>query len=253
MKRGLWALAVGTALAAFGSATMAGVTYDTTLASPGLGSPGWYNGTGNPQGGFTVDNENSIEVGLRAKLRDSINVIDTPNNVYVVPPGAEIGVPNRAAWNYEFSIDLKGALDGNGNQLTLDEISDNTRLTITDITPSTPVSATVNPLKYWNDDAGFSSSGKDTYTPGSSSDFGAQNSENPIFGDFPLHSTYNEFAADTYEITLTVIDNSGKLLGSDTIDVVVAPLPSSLLAGLALLGGLGIVVAAKRLRRTAAI
>ena len=233
MKRGLWALAVGTALAAFGSATMANVSYDASLASPG-----WYNGTGNPNGGFTIDTEsNGIEVGLRAKLRQNPNVINSSTNVYQVPAGPQVGSPSHAAWNYEFSINL-----GNSG-FTLADIQHST-LTITDITTNgTPQS--VNLLTYWGDNSTYSNV---------HGVVGAQNSENPAFGDFPLHSTYNELAPDTYQFTLNVInDSNGATLASDTIDVTVAPLPSSLWAGIALMGGLGIVVTTKRLRRQAAI
>lgn len=238
MKRGLWALAVGTAMAAFGSGAMAGVSYDASLASPG-----WYNGTGNPNGGFTVDTENGVEVGLRAKLRQSPSVIDSPSNVYLVPAGPQPSSPTHAAWNYEFSINLSGA------GLTLNDIAAKTTLTITDLTTS--ATATVNPLTYWGDNSGYGTSGKDQ--PAVGTDFGVQNSENAAFLDFPLAGSYNEFAPDTYQFTLNVVNNAGATLASDTIDVSVAPLPSSLLAGLALLGGLGIVVTAKRLRRHTAI
>ncbi len=240
MKRGFWALAVGTALAAFGSGAMAGVSYDASLVAPG-----WYNGTGNPNGGFTIDNDNGVEVGLRAKLRQSASVIDSPSNVYVVPGGPQTGSPTHATWNYEFSINLSGT----ANHLTLDDISKFTTLTITDLTNS--ASATVNPLTYWADNSGYGTGGKDQ--PAVPSDFGVQNSENPAFGDFPLHGTYNDFAPDTYRFTLNVVNNAGVQLASDSIDVIVAPLPSTLLGGLALLGGLGLVVTAKRLRRHAAI
>lgn len=236
MKRGIWALAVGAALAAFGSATMAGVTYDANLATP----PGWYNGTSpNPNGGFTVDTEsNGIEVGLRAKLRQNPNVINSSTNVYQVPAGSEPGVPARAAWNYEFSINL--GLSG----YTLAEIQDST-LTIQDITTNgTP--ETVNLLSYWSDNSTYSNV---------NGVVGAQNSENPTFGDFPLHATYNEFAPDTYRFTLQVKNdnNNDAVLATDSIDVTVAPLPSSLWAGIALMGGLGMVIAVKRVRRQAAI
>lgn len=244
MKRGLWALAVGTALAAFGSGAMAAnVSYDQSLTGPG-----WYNGTGNPNGGFTIDNDNGVEVGLRAKLRQSPNVIDSPSNVYVVPGGPQTGSPSHAAWNYEFSINLSGT----ASHLTLNDISQFTTLTVTDLTNGS--SATVNPLTHWGDNSGFGTSGKDQ--PAVPSDFGVQNSENPAFLDFPLHGTYNEFAPDTYRFTLNVFQNggvSGTLLASDSIDVIVAPLPSTLLGGLALLGGLGIMVTAKRFRRHAAM
>jgi hypothetical protein len=239
MKRGLWAFAVGTAIAAFGSATMAGnISYDASLASP----PGWYNGTGNPNGGFTIDNEsNGIEVGLRAKLRQNPNVINSSTNVYQVPAGPQPGAPTRAAWNYEFSINL------GSSGFTLADIQHST-LTITDITTGgTP--QTVNLLTYWSDNS--------TYSNGNAV-VGAQNSQNPAFTGatgFPLQGTYNEFAPDTYEFTLKVKNdnNNDAVLAQDTIDVTVAPVPSSLWAGIALMGGLGIVVATKRLRGQAAI
>jgi len=48
----------------------AGTVFDGSLASPSAAAfPGWYNGTGNPNGGFTIDLENGIELGLRVKLR----------------------------------------------------------------------------------------------------------------------------------------------------------------------------------------
>lgn len=239
MKRGLWALAVGTAMAAFGSGAMAGVSYDASLASPG-----WYNGTGNPNGGFTIDNENGVEVGLRAKLRQSPGVIDSPSNVYLVPAGPQPGSPTHAAWNYEFSINLSGA------NLTLSDIINKTTLTVTDLTTS--ATNTVNPFTQFPDYSVYGPDGKNNPAD-ALTNFGAQNSENPAFAGFPLAGSYNEFAPDTYRFTLNVIDNGGTQLASDTIDVTVAPLPSSLLGGLALLGGLGILVTAKRFRRQAAI
>ncbi|MGC4083726.1 MAG: hypothetical protein QM736_16850 [Vicinamibacterales bacterium] len=70
--------------------------------------PGRDNGTGNPQGGFTVVTDNGIEIGLRAKHRQDPNVIHTSTNVYDVQPGSQDGiVTNRAWWNYEWSIDLQ--------------------------------------------------------------------------------------------------------------------------------------------------
>lgn len=246
MKRGLWALAVGTALAAFGSATMAGITYDAILATP----PGWYNGTSpNPNGGFTVDTEsNGIEVGLRAKLRQNPNVINSSTNVYQVPAGPETSAPTRAAWNYEFSINL------GKSGYTLADIQDST-LTIQDITTN-GTAQTVNLLTYWSDNTGYN--GSTTDAKAQLTDIGAQNSENPAFvgtSGFPLQGTYNEFAPDTYRFTLLVKNdnNNDAVLATDSIDVTVAPLPSSLWAGIALMGGLGMVIAVKRVRRQAAI
>src|SRR5690348_3893189 len=107
------------ALAIAGSMqAQATTTFDQTLALPATGAAeSWYNGSGNPQGGFTVATDNGIELGLRAKLRQSPNVIHTSNNVYTVQTGLQD--PGHALWNYEFSIDL----GPNGGNLTFGKIT----------------------------------------------------------------------------------------------------------------------------------
>ena len=235
--------------------------FDTTLASPDNNAatgfpntgnnsgnnPSWYNGTGNPQGGWTVatDPTSGIEVGLRAKYRNVNAVIDTPNDDYVVSPGQCIldptckGTSTNPAlglWNYEFSIDLRP--NGVGS-LTLLDIATNTTLTVTerDANNNVIATATVNPLTHWGDDSGFgsglggasgiTSTGK--HSPETTSDWGAQNSENLGFGDSPLAGVFNPSAAYTYEFALTVINNSGTNLGSTDMEVQVTPEPSAVI------------------------
>jgi hypothetical protein len=57
--------------------------------------------------------------------------------------------------------------------------------------------------------------------------WGAQNPENPEFANFPLAATFNPNAADTYDSVLTVIDNGGTVLATDSMTVTVAPEPSA--------------------------
>jgi hypothetical protein len=234
--------ALGT-LALAVSAANAAITYEANLVSPNnSGEIGWYDGTGNPNGGFTVDTENGIELGLRAKLRQSPNVINTPTDVYTVPAGLQVGSPTHAAWNYEFSIDL--APLGVSSGLNLGDIAGFTTLTITDVTTGT--TNTVNPLNYWADDSGF---GPTVTTPESTGQWGAQNSENPLFSDFPLDSmsySFNPYAEHTYEFELNVANPAGGgLLASDTIFVNV-PEPTSI----AMLG-IGALTLLRRSRRRA--
>jgi hypothetical protein len=223
--------AAGMILAAGASAA---TVFDAPLASPNTNAatswgpginPSWYNGTSsNPQGGFTVDAENGIELGLRAKYRSSPTVLDEPNNVYYVNAGDQI--PGRALWNYDYSIDLEP--NGLGT-LNFSEVT--VSLAITDVTQST--SETVNPLNgggYVADDSGFGTTNGTTLANRDTevaADWGAQNSENPAFANFL--SGYNSGNPDLYEFTLTVTPiGGGAALASDTIFVQVIPEPSTI-------------------------
>jgi hypothetical protein len=233
--------------------------FDTTLASPNTNgatgfpntgnnsgdNPSWYNGAGNPQGGWTVstDPTSGIEVGLRAKYRNVNAVIDTPTDDYTVSAGqctlnptckGTSTNPALALWNYEFSIDLRPGGVGN---LTLSDITATLTVTERDANNNVIATATVNPLTHWVDDSGFgsglggasgiTSTGKDGHA--NANDWGAQNSENLGFGDSPLAGAFNPSAAYTYEFALTVIDASGRTLGSTDMEVQVTPEPSAVI------------------------
>lgn len=67
-------------------------------------------GSGNANGGFTVDQSNGLELGLRAKLR--FNEAGSPENTfnslgngtYVFANKAAPGSSSRPIWNFEWSI-----------------------------------------------------------------------------------------------------------------------------------------------------
>jgi hypothetical protein len=214
------------ALTMIAPCAQATLAFDANLASPGV-----YYGTGNPNGGFTVDSENGIEVALRAKL-DQINnsVIDSPTDDYLVPTGFASGSATHSAWNYDFSINLSPG--GVGSAYTLSNIT--ATLMITDVVTGQTLS--FNPLLI-GDDA-------------HSGTTGAQNSENPLFGGFgagTLAADYNVNAVDTYQFVLTVFSGNNQI-GSDTILVnTVAPEPSTI--ALTLGGGLLLLWSRRRLPR----
>jgi hypothetical protein len=217
--------------------------FDTTLASPNTNKANntdnlsWYNGSGNQdvQGGWTVDDANGIEIGLRAKYRQVNAVIDTPNNVYTVAPGLQDAT--HALWNYEFSIDLQP--NGVG-ALTIADIANFSTLTVKDLT--TGVSHTILLSNLANDDSGFgTTNGTTGANPISESDqaaflagWGAQNSENPVFGNWPLLTAatpqpFDPNAADTYLIELQVKTSSDHVVATDSIEVQVTPEPSAVI------------------------
>jgi hypothetical protein len=66
--------------------------------------PGIYFGSGNPNGNFTIDRNNGLELALRAKNRIGDPVIDGSSGVYHAQPGVIAPGNVRAMWNYEFSI-----------------------------------------------------------------------------------------------------------------------------------------------------
>jgi hypothetical protein len=217
------------------------VSYNGTLTSPNgsaatadtgsTSNPSWFNGSGNPQGGWAIDLNNGIELGLRAKIRGVSAILPSDGSTYYAQPISTTGLPN---WNYEFSIDLQpGGPNGTNSALTLGSIY--ATMTINDLTKGTS-SGEFNPLTHWGDDTGYgSTAGSQTgptqglkHHPENASDWVAQNSENLGFGDSPLHGVY--FGdPDDYQFTLNIYSDNTEahLLASDTMDVQVAPEPSS--------------------------
>jgi hypothetical protein len=208
----------------------AGTTFDQNLPNPG-----WFDATGNPNGGFTIDSENGVTLGLRIKERQNPDVIDTPTDIYTVPIGPEPASPTHAYWNYEFAI-----FDPN-------LLTDVQSLTITYVTGGE--TATVDPATYWTDDSGFGPGGETaTLVPG---DTAAENSENPVFADFPLAAIYNENTPGIYEFELKDFSATGALLGDVTVYAnVVAPEPSTFGILGATLFGIGLIA---RRRKSAAV
>jgi hypothetical protein len=230
--------AIGLLVAGTAHAT---VVYDTTLASPnssaattGSPNPSWYDGAGTPQGAFTVNTASGVELGLRAKLRGSPTVYHSADGTYVFSTGTSGGV---AWWNYEFSIDLR---PGGVGSLVLASLAA-ASLTVTD--NGTGASISVNPLTAWGDDSGYGATAGNTSTakhsPEQALDWGAQNSENPSFGN----PAFNPWIADSYTFVLSVT-LPGNVTVSDTMIVQTVPEPMTL----ALLGAgcAGLLVVRRR-------
>ncbi len=237
---------MGLAIAAIAGTGMvaSAASFDTDVVSPG-GSPavpGVYFGSGNPNGGFTVQNADGIELGLRAKFYNDGVIHPTLGNLYDVPAGVSPFKSTRADWNFEFSIDLR---PGGVGSLTLNDII--ASLTISDTHGHTN---TIDPLAL--DDATYGSSGVQNGNSVHLTDWGAQNSENMLFGFLP---SYDVNAADTYTFTLNVTDKTNSIVTTDFIDVRVNPTPAPATlwgGGIAMLTMLGLAGGKRLMRKTPA-
>jgi hypothetical protein len=169
MKRKLLALTlISAAVLTAGAAVM----YNQTITA--------IYGSGNPNTGWTTDTSNGIELGLRAKNRDTGSTSNL-TGVYSFP----VGSGPKASWNYEFSINSDVT---NGT----DPLSTYDYYLSADDDPSQCIRyTTVNALNYWADSSygnNGTANGQGVEGPATAlaaTNNIAQNSENITFGDYP--------------------------------------------------------------------
>lgn len=214
------------------------ISYDASLASP----PGFYNGTGNPNSGFTVDTAGNLELGLGANVRfvGPITPSPTNSNVYDAPIGGDPLHGGDAKWDWEFSVNTQA---GGGSNTLADYTF---QLTILDV--GTSVSNMFNP-ELIPDNSYYGTTGKTVGSPPPSGSYGMQNSENNSFAGFL--AGFDPNANDTYDYTLQAFQGT-KLIASDNIQVVVGtgaavPEPKATMA--LVLGLVGMAIGGYRRRR----
>ena len=229
--------AAGAAVSLSG-AVHATVVYDTSLASPGF-----YNGTGNPNEGFTVNTLGSIELGLGVNNRFIGPVHPTTTNQYDVAVGFST-VP-LAKWNFEYSVNL-----GNSG-LHLGDVQ--TKLTITNLANFETISFDPYIIP---DNAHFNgTTTQNGSNPGAGAlpiDIGFQNSENISFFSF-LNPDFDwdPAAAGSYLITLALFNENGDPLLSVDEQINATPVPATLPL---FAGGAGILgFFARRRKKKAAV
>ncbi len=172
-------------------------------------SAGVFFGSGNSNGDWAVDTEGNIQLGLRGALRQQGPSPSDSSGLYgPFPIGrqtAPTANPNRAAWNYEFSIDTGAeALSSYLFQLC----------------------ATFGGTTECVDPLG-GAFGADNAIQGNA----AQNSKQILFSDSPLSGIYNINASGIYSFTLSAYDGNDTgltaALAQTAIDVAV-PEPATL-------------------------
>jgi hypothetical protein len=167
-----------------------------------LGSPGFYNGTGNASTNFTVDTEGNLELGLSVVTRGIAPPINPgSSNVYRVF-ASPVTNPPRATWNFEFSVDTRV---GGGTAVLNDFLY---TLTITDISSGLtgPSLVLSDPVRGIADDVGFGVLGR-TAGVTVATQWGAQNSEN--IGFIGFLTGFDSTAHDLYRITLSATSSTG--------------------------------------------
>jgi len=255
------------AILATGTPALAVVSFDQNV------TPDVIFGSGNANGGFTVDRSGGIEIGLRGKLR--FNASNLPENTFnsngdgtysfaggAAPGGFSFAQPPTTTpiWNFEWSVntDFDGSTGSVLSDLTyeigldFDPSAGTNFLTFDPITPTTfgfDHSLGDNSTTAAND---VSDSNLVNYTANLNQFNVAQNSWNYEFFNNAPFDTFDPNVAGTYDIFLRAFASAGNEVSRTDIAILVdgGAIPEPVSAGLGLLamGALG-VGATRRNRR----
>jgi len=221
-------------------------------------SPNVIMGSGIPNGSFSVESANTIEVGLRARDRFVPNV-NSDNGVFTFTVGEDSGNPGWATWNIDWSVNVN--VDGN-SQSDLDDFTyifggnengvGGTEFDLINLTgPNTQQFALACAGTSFGTSTTAPSAGSEVacglpmatianYNNMLTSNSVAQNSWNPgLLNLAVVPGSFDPFKATTYNVWLAVVDaNGGEVARSEiTIKTVSVPEPTPLaLLALGLLG-----------------
>ena len=195
---------------------LASVSAQASTSYGNVAAPGVYFGGGNVNGNWTIDTTNGIELGLRAKTYQGAT-LDGSSGTYFADAGASPVRSDRAAWNYEFSVNIGAHSFDEGLRFELSVDHDRSAGTHFSL---------VDPQLYWGDNAQVTN--------------GFQNSQNVIFGDTP-GGAFDVTQNGLYSFVLSAYDANNGLLARTSMNVQVGAVPEPetyalMLAGLGLVG-----------------
>ncbi len=258
MFKTLAAVAVAILMIALTTLANAAIMFDQNV------TPDVIFGSGNANGSFTVDQNNGVELGLRAKQRFPPADIFNSNGdgTYSFPAGAGGSGSPTPLWSFEWSVntDFTDPVTRELNDLTylleidFDPGVGTNFLSFDPITPGSVIPWTIPiPVPFFDHDIGNNSTGNGGGTEGTLANYAgllaannvAQNSWRMDFFDEAPFNTFNPTVDGTYDFVLSAFDNTGQL-ASTNIQVIVGqgappvPVPSAmLLMGTGLLGLVG--------------
>ena len=198
-------------------------------------------GSGNSNVGWTIDSQNGVELGLRAKARYVGVTGSNGDGTYSYDAGFSSGT--AAIWNYDFHINVSGTnsyLDGFNYLLNVD------------VDPTAGVTwYTVNPLSAfydneWGTDATANGDGVMGTAELASDNTVVQNSRNMGWDVFGFDPTLDGL----YDFQLSVLDLTGTLLAQTSMQVFVGdfqPVPEPSTFMLMALGGLATLAIRRRM------
>ena len=211
-------------------------------------------GTGNINGGFTVDQANGIELGLRAKTRFPFALNDFTNDGagnFYFPAGNFGPGGTSSSWNFDFSINsdyLTGNVKLNAYTYKL-ELDTNASMATTFNNVGDPINQTCTDDAFGNNSTanGAGAFVGNCGQPGSAATYASLIGSNNVgqnssrFKFFPgLMPAFDPAMPGIYTIRLSAFSGTN-LLSQTSINVVVTPEPAALgligvgLAGMALL------------------
>ncbi|MEX0323085.1 MAG: PEP-CTERM sorting domain-containing protein [Puniceicoccaceae bacterium] len=231
-------------------------------------------GSGNANGFFTVDQDNGVELGLRAKLR--FDATNSPQNIFNsngdgtytfqagLPPTGFAWAPgstSTALWNFEWSINSNydGSSSYNLDDLFYTIDIDFDPSAATNFLSFDPINIAETATKNYADHSigdnttgnglGTEATDRTTYLPLIANNNVAQNSWNMEFFDDALNGfPFNGNTTGVYTFRLTAFDSSNNVLAQASIDVLAVPEPSTY-AAISLVICIAGMIIRRRIRR----